>query len=87
MALVVGFPMATSEATAHVDEHWGGRGQSVGLAGDEISLLSRILRVAERHGAHWSKHDIDAAINMIRPHDPWSGGMGARAGNYPATRG
>ena len=43
IALVLGFPRATSQAIAHVDEHWCGLGHPVGVAGDEIPLLSRIL--------------------------------------------
>lgn len=66
IALVLGFPGATSEAIAHVDEHWCGLGHPVGLAGDEIPLLSRILLIAQTLEAYWSENGIDAAIDMTR---------------------
>ncbi len=66
IALVLGFPRATSEAIAHVDEHWCGLGHPVGLAGDEIPMLSRILLIAQTLEAYWSENGIDAAIDMAR---------------------
>ena len=66
IAIVLGFPRATSEAVAHVDEHWCGLGHPVGLAGDEIPLLSRILLIAQTLEAYWSEHGIDAAIDMTQ---------------------
>ena len=66
IALVLGFPRATSEAIAHVDEHWCGLGHPVGLAGDEIPLLSRVLLLAQTLEAYWSENGIDAAIDMTR---------------------
>jgi len=66
IALVLGFPAATSEAIAHVDEHWCGLGHPVGLAGDEIPMLSRILLIAQTLEAYWSENGIDAAIDMTR---------------------
>lgn len=64
IALVLGFPHATSEAIAHVDEHWCGLGHPVGLAGDEIPLLSRVLLIAQTLEAYWSENGIKAAIDM-----------------------
>lgn len=66
IALVLGFPRATSEAIAHVDEHWCGLGHPVGLAGDEIPMLSRILLISQTLEAYWSENGIDAAIDMTR---------------------
>lgn len=65
IALVLGFPTETSEAIAHVDEHWCGLGHPVGLAGDEIPLLSRVLLIAQTLEAHWTEHGVDAAIEMV----------------------
>ena len=64
IALVLGFPRATSEAIAHVDEHWCGLGHPVGLAGDEIPLLSRVLLISQTLEAYWSENGTDAAIDM-----------------------
>lgn len=47
IAVALGFPQATSEAIGHVDEHWCGLGHPVGLAGDEIPLLSRVLLISQ----------------------------------------
>ena len=66
IALVLGFPRATSEAIAHVDEHWCGLGHPVGLAGDEIPLLSRILLLAQTLEAYCSENGIEAAIAMTQ---------------------
>lgn len=66
IALVLGFPRATSEAIAHVDEHWCGLGHPVGLAGDEIPLLSRIRLLAQTLEAYWSENGIEAAIAMTQ---------------------
>ena len=66
IAIVLGFPRAPSEAVAHVDEHWCGLGHPVGLAGDEIPLLSRILLIAQTLDVFWSENGIDAAIDMTQ---------------------
>ena len=50
----------------HVDEHWCGLGHPVGVAGDEIPLLSRILLLAQTLEVYWSENGIDAAIDMTR---------------------
>jgi putative nucleotidyltransferase with HDIG domain len=66
IALVLGFPRDTSEAIAHVDEHWCGLGHPVGLSGDEIPLLSRILLLAQTLEAYWSENGIEAALAMTQ---------------------
>lgn len=64
IAVALGFPPATSEAIAHVDEHWCGRGYPVGLAGTEIPLLSRIVLIAQTFDAFWTEHGVDGAMRM-----------------------
>lgn len=64
IAQVLEFPAASSEAILHVDEHWCGLGHPVGLAGDEIPLLSRILLIAQTVEAYWSEHGIRGALDM-----------------------
>ncbi len=64
IAVALGFPSASSEAIAHVDEHWCGLGHPVGLAGDEIPLLSRVLLLAQTVEAFFTEHGVDAALCM-----------------------
>ena len=62
----LGFPAATSEAISHVDEHWCGLGHPVGLSGDEIPVLSRILLLAQTLEAYWNEHGVRAALEMAQ---------------------
>lgn len=64
IAVSLGFPGASSEAIAHVDEHWCGLGHPVGLAGDEIPILSRVLLLAQTVEAYFTENGIDAAVDM-----------------------
>ncbi len=66
IAVALGFPGATSEAIAHVDEHWCGLGHPVGLAGHDIPLLSRVLLLAQTVEAYWMENGISAALGMAR---------------------
>ena len=66
IAVALGFPRLSSEAIAHVDEHWCGLGHPVGLAGEEIPLLSRVLLLAQTVEAYWMENGIQAALEMAR---------------------
>lgn len=66
IAVALGFPSLSSEAIGHVDEHWCGLGHPVGLAGDEIPLLSRVLLLAQTFEAYWTEHGLKAALEMTR---------------------
>lgn len=66
IARVLGFPAATSEAILYVDEHWCGLGHPVGLSGDQIPILSRIILIAQTVEAYWSEHGTDNAITMVQ---------------------
>jgi putative nucleotidyltransferase with HDIG domain len=66
IAVALGFPGATSEAIAHVDEHWCGLGHPVGLAGHDIPVLSRVLLLAQTVEAYWMENGIAAALDMAR---------------------
>ncbi|MCC6432646.1 MAG: HD domain-containing protein [Gemmatimonadaceae bacterium] len=66
IAVSLGFPSATSEAIGHVDEHWCGLGHPVGLAGDEIPVLSRILLLSQTFEAFWTEQGLRAATRMMR---------------------
>ena len=65
IAVALGFPQATSEAIGHVDEHWCGLGHPVGLAGDEIPLLSRVLLISQTFEAYWTEQGLRASLQMI----------------------
>lgn len=66
IAVALGFPAMSSEAIAHVDEHWCGLGHPIGLSGDEIPLLSRILLLAQTIEAYWMEHGVKAALQMAQ---------------------
>ncbi len=60
----LGFPEASADAIAHVDEHWCGLGHPLGLSGVEIPLLSRILLLAQTVEAYWTEEGLKAALDM-----------------------
>lgn len=64
IAHVLEFPRATSEGILHVDEHWCGLGHPVGLAGDEIPIISRILLLSQTVEAYLSENGRKAALEM-----------------------
>ena len=66
IAHVLGFPASTSEAILHVDEHWCGFGHPLGLAGNDIPELSRIILLAQTVEAYWIEHGTSAALDMAR---------------------
>jgi HD-GYP domain-containing protein (c-di-GMP phosphodiesterase class II) len=47
IARMIGLSDRTAEAIRTLDEHWDGRGQPRGLAGEEIPVLGRILCMAQ----------------------------------------
>jgi len=66
IAAQLGFPSATSEAIAALDEHWDGRGHPLGLAGDAIPLLGRILQLAQTTDVYAAAHGPAAAVRVAR---------------------
>ncbi len=66
IAVALGFPPLTSEAIGHVDEHWCGLGHPVGLSGDAIPILSRILLISQTFEAFWTEEGLRAANEMLR---------------------
>lgn len=66
IAVALGFPALSSEAIAHVDEHWCGLGYPVGLAGTEIPLLSRILLISQTLEAYWTEEGLRHALSMLK---------------------
>jgi putative nucleotidyltransferase with HDIG domain len=47
IALLLGLDPQTAEAIRALDEHWDGNGQPLGLRGEEIPLLARIVCLAQ----------------------------------------
>jgi len=66
IALSVGLSERTAEAIRTLDEHWDGRGQPRGLAGDEIPLLGRILCLAQTVEIFHSTFGVDRAYEVAR---------------------
>jgi len=66
IALSLGLSERTAEAIRTLDEHWDGRGQPRGLAGDEIPLLGRILCLAQTVEIFHSTFGIDGAYEVAR---------------------
>jgi HD-GYP domain-containing protein (c-di-GMP phosphodiesterase class II) len=57
----IGFSQATSEAIRALDEHWDGGGHPLGLAGEEIPLLARVLCLAQTLEVFFSAYGPEAA--------------------------
>jgi HD-GYP domain-containing protein (c-di-GMP phosphodiesterase class II) len=62
----LGFPDASVEAIRQLDEHWDGQGQPLGLRGEEIALLARILGLAQTVEVFNREFGRDAALTMAR---------------------
>jgi putative nucleotidyltransferase with HDIG domain len=59
---LLGFPEDTAQAIRHLDEHWDGRGQPAGIAGDAIPLLGRILCLSQTTEVFLSRFGREAAF-------------------------
>ena len=66
IARVLGFPEQTSEAIRHLDEHWDGRGQPLGLRGEEVSLAGRILGLAQTAEVFLRQYGVAECLEMAR---------------------
>ncbi len=66
IARQLGFSELTAQAILELDEHWNGRGYPNGLAGNEISLLGRILGISQTIEVFWRENGIDAACQIVR---------------------
>lgn len=61
IAARLGFTGATGEAIRSLDEHWDGRGMPLGLSGDAIPLLGRIVGLAQTVEIFASTFGVEAA--------------------------
>jgi len=66
IAIGLGFGDETADAIRTLDEHWDGRGQPEGLAGEAIPLLGRILQLAQTTEVFFSAHGPAAAARVAR---------------------
>ncbi|MDZ4688316.1 MAG: HD domain-containing phosphohydrolase [Planctomycetaceae bacterium] len=57
-------PVATAQAIRSLDEHWNGKGHPVGLKGEEIPLLSRIMNLAQTVEVFCMTQGPFAALHM-----------------------
>ena len=62
IALRLGFMPATQDAIRALDEHWDGHGLPLGLRGDAIPLLGRIVGLAQTVEVFASTFGVDAAM-------------------------
>lgn len=66
IARELGFPEETCRAILDLDEHWDGRGHPLGLKGEQISLLGRVLGFAQTVEVFFTAQGRDAAIGIVR---------------------
>src|SRR4051794_11704787 len=64
IARMAGLSDRTAEAIRTLDEHWDGKGQPRGLAGEEIPLLGRILCLAQTVEIFYAEAGVDSAYQV-----------------------
>lgn len=60
------FPELTAVAIRSLDEHWDGLGHPLGLHGEQIPLLARILSISQTAEVFAFEHGLEAACEMAR---------------------
>jgi len=66
VASAAGLDAAALDAVAAVNEHWDGRGEPLGAAGDELPLLGRIVCLAQTAEAFWELGGSRGACEVAR---------------------
>jgi putative nucleotidyltransferase with HDIG domain len=61
IARMLGFPEATAQAILDLDEHWDGKGDPLGKQGEEITLLGRVLDLAQTLEVFFSAYGPEGA--------------------------
>lgn len=64
IAHMLELPAGASEAIYAVDEHWDGKGHPMGLAGEEIPLLARVLCLSQTVDVFLTHSGLAAALEM-----------------------
>lgn len=62
----LGFNELTAQAILDLDEHWNGKGHPLGKQGQDISLLGRILNIAQTIEVFWREMGINAAKDVVK---------------------
>ena len=65
VALGLGLSESTAAAIRSMDEHWDGGGEPLGLRGDDISLLGRIIGLAQVAEVFWQEGNEHAALDVV----------------------
>jgi putative nucleotidyltransferase with HDIG domain len=66
MARMLMMPEQTAAAIAALDEHWDGRGQPRGLAGEEIPMLGRIAGLAQTAEVFYRRDGLEGMMALVR---------------------
>src|SRR5262249_33652983 len=59
-------PTETSDARRALDEHWDGHGHPVGLEGEQIPLLARVLGLSQTAEVFIREQSAEAAFEMAQ---------------------
>ena len=59
-------PEETALAIHSLDEHWDGRGYPDGLEGEQISLVARIMGLAQTAEVFWKENGIETACEIVK---------------------
>jgi HD-GYP domain-containing protein (c-di-GMP phosphodiesterase class II) len=65
VARAVGLDEAAATAILHIDERWDGRGAPQGLEGEAISLVGRVLAVAQCAAVFWPDGGAESACAIV----------------------
>lgn len=66
VARAIGLGEVVARAILDVDEHWDGKGYPAGTAGDDISLIGRVLCLAQTTEVFWRHGGASAACAIAR---------------------
>ncbi len=66
VARAIGLGEVVARAILDVDEHWDGKGYPAGTAGDDISLIGRVLCLAQTTEMFWRHGGASAACAIAR---------------------
>ena len=66
MVARAGVGEVAARAIIDLDEHWDGRGYPAGIAGEAISLVGRVLCVAQTAEVFWRHGGVAAASDIAR---------------------
>jgi HD-GYP domain-containing protein (c-di-GMP phosphodiesterase class II) len=66
VARAIDLPEDAALAIWHLDEHWDGRGYPMSLEGEAISVMGRILCLAQTMEIFWQDGGRDAAVEVAR---------------------